>query len=112
MAISKFFSWVLLVCGILVIAWTLYYSYGIFTGENKIPTIFKAGVQKESAIQVSGRERQQEQMQKMMQEQISKIIPKDTIHKSLNLVAWGILAWIFIFGGFQISSLGIKLMKK
>ena len=117
---SKFFSWVLLVCGILIIVWTLYYSYGIFTGQNKIPEIIKLETQKENvSLQPSRANRPvsrpkelQNQIQKTMQEQISKIIPKDTIHKSLNLVAWGILAWIFIFGGFQISNLGIKLMKK
>lgn len=116
MNISKIFGWVLIICGILIIAWTLYYSYGIFTNQNKVPEIFKLEFQKENASfqssQAGESEKPQNQMKKIIQEQLSKMISKKAIYKSLNLASWGILAWIFIFGGFQISSLGIKLMKK
>ena len=116
MNIKKVFSWALLICGILIIAWTLYYSYGMLTGQNKIPEIFSLETQKENTSfqgsRASGPEKLQTQMQKTVQEQLSKIIPNDTVSKFLNLMAWGVLAWIFIFGGFQISNLGIKLMKK
>jgi hypothetical protein len=42
---------------------------------------------------------------------LKEILPAEAITKMLNLIVWSILAGIFIFGGSQISSLGIKLLK-
>jgi len=115
MNISKFFGWVLLISGILIIAWTLYYSYGIFFGQNKMLEIFKLEAQNGNTSfqpsQVNKFGKLQDQTQKMVQEQLSKMVPENAIPKFLNLTAWGILAWIFIFGAAQISTIGIKLIK-
>jgi len=51
-------------------------------------------------------------MEKMIGEQLKGIIPVDTLPKMLNLIVWSILAGLLIFGGAQISNLGIKLIKK
>jgi len=47
----------------------------------------------------------------MIGEQLKGMLPVDTLPKILNLAVWSTLAWILIFGGAQISSLGIKLLK-
>ena len=46
-----------------------------------------------------------------MENQISEMIPHDTIPKMLNLTIWSMLAFILIFGGSHIANLGIKLIK-
>jgi len=54
----------------------------------------------------------QQELGKMISEQLKGILPVDTLPKILNLAIWSMLAWILIFGGAQIASLGIKLIKQ
>jgi hypothetical protein len=48
----------------------------------------------------------------MIGEQLKGMVPLDSLPKLLNLAVWSMLAFILIFGGAQIASLGIKLIKK
>jgi len=112
---TKIFGWALLIAGLAVIGWTLYSSYNIFTGKVEVPEIFKMA-EKETALpqenQAQGIQAQmEEKVKEMLGEQLKGIFPTDTLPKILNLIVWSILASILIFGGSQISSLGIKLMK-
>ena len=108
---TKIFGWVLLAAGIILIGWTLLSTYNIFTGEVAAPEIFKVA-EKEVLPKEKGALDIQAQMEKMISEQLKGILPVDTIPRLLNLIVWSILAGILIFGGAQISSLGIKLIKK
>lgn len=112
----KIFGWALLVAGVVIIVWTLYSSYNIFTGKTEIPEIFKIEA-KEGLAPTTGKipttqAELQKEMEKMIGEQLMGILPVDTVPKLLNLTVWSMLAFILIFGGGQISSLGIKLIKK
>jgi len=109
----KIFGWILLIAGVVIIVWTLYSSYNIFTGKAEIPEIFKIEAGQETSLSTRGETQDiQAQMEKMIGEQLKGLIPVDTLPKLLNLAAWSILAFILIFGGTQISTLGIKLIKK
>jgi len=111
MNFTKILGWVLLLAGVLVIVWTLYSSYNIFTAKAAIPEIFEMG--KEEALpKKGGTQDLQAQMEEMIGEQLKGLLPTDTIPKMLNLAIWAMLAGILIFGGAQISNLGIKLIKK
>jgi len=111
MNFQKFIGWILLIAGIIVIGWTLLFSYNIFTAKETVPEFFKT--QKEEIVSPkAGTQDIQAQLQKMIGEQMKEILPVDSITKLLNLVVWSMLAFILIFGGSQISSLGIKLIKK
>ena len=112
---TKIFGWALLLAGLAVIGWTLYSSYNIFTGKVEVPEIFKMA-EKETALPQEGQAQgvqaqMEEKVKEMLGEQLKGILPVDTLPKILNLIVWSILASILIFGGGQISSLGIKLMK-
>ena len=108
---TKILGWVLLLAGVLIIVWTLYSSYNIFTGGAVTPEIFEMGEGK-ALSQKEGAGDLQAQMEEMIGEQLQGLIPADTIPKMLNLGVWAMLAGILIFGGAQISNLGIKLIKK
>ncbi|MFC1789669.1 hypothetical protein ACFLYY_01685 [Patescibacteria group bacterium] len=105
---SKIFGWILIIVGITIIIWTLISSYNVFTGKNAIPEVFslptKIGDVQASDIQA--------QLENLVKEQLTSIIPTDAITKTLNLMTWSILAFILIFGGSQIAGLGIKLINK
>ena len=109
---TKILGWVLLLAGVLIIFWTLYSSYNIFTGETAMPEIFEMGEKETVLSQKEGAEDVQAQMEKMIGEQLKGLLPTDAIPKMLNLGVWAMLAGILIFGGAQISNLGIKLIKK
>ncbi len=96
-------GWVLLTAGILIIAWALYLSYSIFTGKTEPPQIFG---QIESAP--AG---QQEEVKRMVAEQIKNMIPPLFISRILNLISWSIFMGIMIFGGSKVSLLGIRLVR-
>jgi len=108
---TKIFGWALLLAGVLIIIWALYSSYNIFTGEAVIPEIFETA-QEEDLPSGQGAEDLESQMEKMIGEQLQGLLPSDTIPKIFNLAVWAMLAGILIFGGAQISNLGIKLIKK
>jgi len=113
----KIFGWVLLLAGILIIIWTLYFSYNIFTGKASVPEIFKIidynpPTTLTPPLSVEEMAGTQAQMEKMIGEQLKEILPTEFLPKLFNLIAWSIFAGILIFGGAQISNLGIKLIKK
>jgi len=107
--LKKILGWALLFLGLIVIFYSLYSSYNIFTAETEAPQIFTAE-QEESVVPSTGGSLQ-EQLEKTIQEQLRGVLPADSIFTLLNLVAWSIFAGILIFGGAQISGLGIKLIK-
>lgn len=109
---TKIFGWVLLIAGVLIIVWTLYSSYNIFTAKAQAPEFFKIEKAVPAQNSKAGSQDIQAQMEKMIGEQLKGILPVDTLPQLLNLTVWSMLAFILITGGGQISSLGIKLIKK
>jgi len=114
---EKIFGWVLLVAGVLIIGWTLYSSFNIFTGKAETPAFFEMPAEEIETPAAKGKvpatpEELQEEMGKMISEQLKGFLPTDTVPKMLNLVVWSMLVGLLIFGGGQIAGLGIKLTKK
>lgn len=107
--LKRIVGWGLLVAGIVLICWTLYSSYNIFTGKTLAPEVFETP--SESALTQAGGGDIQAQIEKMIGEQLKGMLPADTLVTFLNLGVWSMLAFILIFGGTQISSLGIKLLR-
>jgi len=106
---SHIFGWILLILGVAVIGWTLMSSYNIFTGQSALPEFFESPGEtlspKETGNEV------QDQLQQMIGEQLQGLLPANSIPQFFNLIVWSMLAFILIFGGSQISGLGIKLIK-
>lgn len=97
----KILGLVLLLLGLVLIGWTLYHSYNVFTGKAAAPDIFSAP------------EAMQLQPEQVPEEGLGEFFPvdPDALPEALNMFAWGLLAFVLIFGGSQIAGLGIKLMK-
>lgn len=111
---QKIFGWVLLIAGIILIAWTLIYSYDVFTGKKEVPGIFAAQANSSLSGGAGGVQGTdiQTQLQKALQEQLKGMISADTLPKILNLTVYSMLAFILIFGGTQLSGIGVKLLNK
>jgi len=108
-------GWFLLVFGMGIILWTLYSSFNVFTGKTPVPEIFKIEKKVEIPLPAQAPKTPQAQMEKIFQEQIQEqmkgMLPSDVLPRLLNLISWSIFAGIMIFGGSQVASLGIKLIK-
>lgn len=118
---NKIFGFILMVFGLLIILWGLYSSYNIFRGKTALPQVFNVqeleGAKQEDnlggkTLKNLSPEEIQENMQKTVQEQLEKVFPPGIFTKLLNLISWSIFAWILIFGGGKIASLGITLLKQ
>ncbi len=108
---EKIIGWILLIAGVILIGWTLLSSYNIFTARADLPEFFEPS--QEELLPQEGRTQDiQAQLQQMIGEQLKGMLPVDSMTKLLNLIVWSMLAFILIFGGTQISGLGIKLIKK
>lgn len=114
---AKICGWGLLIAGVIIIGWTLYSSYNIFMGRADVPEIFEIEEEATGTTTQAGKTpasptEVQQEMEKMIGEQLKGILPTDVLPKILDLAVWSMLAFILIFGGSQISNLGIKLIKK
>jgi hypothetical protein len=99
----------LLLLGLAVIAYGLYSSWQIFTGRDLPPEIFKA-----SSVKQEGSSKVFEidlQLDKLLGTQLQQVLPADALPRLLNLLSWSIFASLLVFGGTQVSGLGIKLLK-
>ena len=107
MGIKKIAGLVLLLLGIILICWTLYSSYNVFTGRSEAAEVFSVPAEEASVLPEEMTEEQ------ILEEQMRMALPIDagTLPGMLNLLAWGILAFVLIFGGSQLAGIGIKLMK-
>ena len=106
----KISGWALLLTGITIIGWILFSSYNIFTTKTDAPEIF--AIEEKNEIIAPETERKTLEIQAEIEKMIGKIIPPNFMPKILNLISWSIFAFILIFGGAQISGLGIRLLKK
>jgi|YelNatPaOPRAMG01_1025707.scaffolds.fasta_scaffold167828_2 hypothetical protein len=100
----KIFGLILLILGIFIIVKTLISARNIFTGRTLPPQVFKIeegyfNLQKE----VQGEEK--------IVPQITQVLSPSNLNKMLNLLSWTLFSSILIFGGSQISILGIRLLK-
>lgn len=109
MDISKIAGWVVFAGGIFIIGWTLLTSYNIFTKQAEVPEFFGSSSQVQELASGEGF---QEQLENLAREELRNIIPTDSITTFLNLGVWSAFAFIFIFGGFHLANLGIKLIRK
>ncbi len=111
---GKIFGWVLLIVGILIIFWALYTSHGIFTGKSVPPQLFEAEerVSIEKNENPMTQEELEQEMERLMGEQLASMVPEGAVSDILNLMAWSIMAGIMIFGGARLSELGIKMIKE
>lgn len=108
---EKIIGWILLIVGLLIIGYSLYSSYNVFTGKILPPQIFKQE-QNATTLQIGGNQIAEVQIQEMINQELKGMIPANGLTETLNLAAWSLLAFILIFGGGEISTLGIRLLNK
>lgn len=113
MTAKQIAGWFLVSAGVLLIAWTLYSSWQIFTGSAKAPEIFSI-VPAQAKKQAAGGAQDlqaQELLSQILKEQLQGFFPANSTPKLLNLISWSVLATIFLLGGGQLAGIGVKLLQ-
>lgn len=112
--IKTIIGWLLLTIGLVIIFWSLYSSYNIFSAKTEAPEIFKAAEKEDSGVSqkepLSSEEQIKIEARKLMQEQLEGFLPTNFAPRLLNLISWSILVGILVFGGGKIALIGIKLL--
>ena len=108
MILTKAIGYILIAAGLATLIITCFYSYNIYTGKASAPIIFQIPVSVETS---SGPQSLQDQIEQTVQKQISQVLPPAIFSKILNLATWSLFAFILIFAGGTIASIGIKLIK-
>ena len=67
---AKIFGWILLIAGVLMIVWTLYASYNIFTGKAVVPEIFEMPLEAGAPAAKGGIPTTQQEIQKELEKMI------------------------------------------
>jgi len=111
MNITKIIGWLVFLFGISIMVFTIYNTYNIFTGESPAPQIIAFNIENSKTPTEGGVLTGQDQITQMISQQLGNLLPLDSLPLILNLIVWTIGAGVLIFGGAQISGLGIKLMK-
>ena len=114
---ERIIGFTLLGIGVALILYSLYGSFGIFTGAQNPPEVVLvpmqetegAMMQKKASVP-SSPEDMQKQVEGVIGEQLQKILPMDVIPKTLNLSVWSIFVGIVILAGTQIAGIGVKLL--
>ncbi|HEA84501.1 MAG TPA: hypothetical protein ENI04_00780 [Candidatus Wildermuthbacteria bacterium] len=107
MATDRIIGITLLVAGLLLIAYTLFLSFTFFTGSAVPPEIFTVPIPTVGLESLS-----LDNIPELLQSQLENLLPSGSIPRMLNFGIWSVFAGILIFAGTQISSLGVKLMRK
>jgi len=119
MTAARILGFSLLAVGVLIILYSLYASFSIFTGAKEPPEIFAVPERAEADDRIAGgkevlpnsAEEIQARLDGLLQEQLQQIFPKEVLYKTLNLFSWSAFVGLLIFAGSQIAGIGVKLIK-
>lgn len=106
-----------MIIGLIVIGWSIFWSFNIFTAKTSAPEVFKFEDKAQDSSQTqtgtpTTLDELQKQMESAVSEQIKQLIPVELIYNLLNLISWAVFASFLVFAGFYIGSLGIKLIRR
>lgn len=116
---GKLSAWLIVIAGLSVIGWTIFSSYGFFTGQKIFPQVFKPvaeEAQLKTAITAAPKDSAEAQafaqvkMQQAIGESVSKLFPAEAVFQLLNMTSWIIFASFLVFAGGRIAGIGVKLL--
>ena len=109
--IQKIFGILLVIAGLAILGFSLFQSFQIFTGEAIAPALFSGNETTIEDVIEKEADPLQQQLDSLLDEQLGKLLPTDSIPQMLDLVAWSVFASLLFFGGAQVSSIGVKLLR-
>lgn len=112
MKTKNIFGWLLLVIGLAIILYSLYFANLVFTGKAQAPKFFEMDEEVMIDKIPSSNVDLDKKMEELIASQIQEMIPPKFINQLFNLISLSILITLLIFGGSKISLIGIKLLQR
>ncbi len=100
------------ILGFFIVVFTMIFSYNVFKGKVPPFEIFKAEEKSLSIenIPETSNFQIEEMFQEMIRDQISEFLPAENMMLAFNLGSFSMFAFILIYGGSQISIIGIRIL--
>jgi len=108
--VRQFLAWVLIIVGLGIIFWDISSSYFYFTAQEKFPQLFVENTIVEGNTSSTGTTIQ-DQIGNVVKDQISQMIPKNTVSQLLNISSWTIFATFLLWAGGKLIKIGGDLLK-
>ena len=102
--VLKICGWVLVIGGTAIIALTVFYSFQVFTARSAPPPVFSFQAEDLSVPS------EEDLLEQKIRQELVKLVPRNTVVKLLNLMAWSLGAGVISFGGSKLCLLGIKMV--
>ncbi len=109
--IRQFLASVLITAGLFVVFWDITTSYYYFSAQKEFPKVF-LNIQTDTTNSVSTGNIAQDQIGSIVKNQISQLIPENTVTQLLNMTSWITFASFLLWAGGKLFGMGSDLLKK
>ena len=113
--IKRILGTILIFIGLAMFYWDITTSYYYFTAQQEFPQVFiqaTSDVQENKALSGSAIQNQMNAIVgDQINQQISKLVPGNTITEMLNASVWSIFATLLIYAGAKIIGIGRDFLK-
>lgn len=108
---NKILGYILLFIGLFCVGFALAQSFQIFMGYVTPPMLFKEiSDESQDSTGTSSKLAVEMQLEQQILQQMDRAIPPNAVPQMLNLLSWALFAGIFMFGGTQLTGLGLKII--
>jgi hypothetical protein len=109
--VRQFLAWILIVIGLFIVFWDISTSYYYFSAQKEFPKVFLDTQSSATSDAVTGNAIQ-DQIGSIVKDQISQMIPENTVTQLLNMTSWIMFASFLLWAGGKIVGMGSDFLKK
>lgn len=110
--VRQFLAWILIVIGLFIVFWDISTSYYYFSAQQEFPKVFINTQVDVTGSSASTGNAIQDQIGSIMRDQISQMIPENTVTQLLNMTAWITFASFMLWAGGKLVGMGSDFLKK
>jgi hypothetical protein len=109
--VRQFLAWILIIVGLFVVFWDITTSYYYFSAQQEFPQVF---INNEMTTATNGTTGTgiQDQIGNIVKQQISQMIPENTVTQLLNMTSWITFASFMLWAGGKLVGMGSDFLKK
>jgi len=109
--VRQFLAWILIIIGLFVVFWDITTSYYYFSAQQEFPKVF---INNETTTATNGTTGTgiQDQIGNIVKDQISQMIPENTVTQLLNMTSWITFASFMLWAGGKLVGMGSDFLKK
>ena len=109
--VRQFLAWILIIVGLFVVFWDITTSYYYFSAQQEFPKVF---INNQAVTTTNGTTGTgiQDQIGNIVKNQISQMIPENTVTQLLNMTSWITFASFMLWAGGKLVGMGSDFLKK